>query len=54
MIKYIDYITIDATIKARKPCIKGTKITVYDTLGYLAECMSYKEIVEDFPPINHT
>ena len=35
-----------------KPCIIGTRITVYDVLGWLASGMSVVEIIEDFPELN--
>jgi uncharacterized protein (DUF433 family) len=36
MMKLLDRITIDASIRSGKPCIRGTRITVYDILDYLA------------------
>jgi len=44
-------ITIDATIRSGKPCIRGLRITVYDILNMLASGMSYDEILEDFPKL---
>jgi len=35
-----------------KPCIRDTRITVYDVLGWLAAGMSNTEILEDFPELN--
>ncbi len=46
---YKDIITIDSSIKAGKPCIRGMRITVYDVLGYLASGMTWDEILADFP-----
>ena len=46
---YRDYLTISPEIRSGKPCIKGTRITVYDILEYLAGGMSYDELLEDFP-----
>jgi uncharacterized protein (DUF433 family) len=34
-----------------RPCIKGTRITVYDVLDYLRSGMSIEEIVENYPPL---
>ena len=48
-----DRIHIDPAIRSGKPCIKGTRITVYDILEYLAGGMSEDEIVEDFPALTH-
>jgi len=46
-----DRITITPEVRSGKPCVKGTRITVYDVLEYLAGGMSDREIVEDFPGI---
>lgn len=45
-------IIIDPDIRSGKPCIKGTRITVYDILEYLAGGMSEEEILEDFPDLS--
>jgi uncharacterized protein (DUF433 family) len=45
------HITIDPEIRFGKPCIKGTRITVADVLGWLASGMSHQEIIEDYPPL---
>jgi len=34
-----------------KPCIRDTRITVYDVLGWLAGGMSFEEITNDFPEL---
>ncbi len=44
-------ITISPEVRSGKPCIKGTRITVYDILEYLAGGMSEDEILEDFPSL---
>jgi len=44
-------ISIDPSIRSGKPCIRGTRITVYDVLEYLAGGMSEDEILADFPDI---
>ncbi|GJL69765.1 MAG: hypothetical protein NPIRA06_24000 [Nitrospirales bacterium] len=49
---YEDRITIDPAIRGGKPCIKGTRITVYDILEYLAGDMSEDEILQDFPSLS--
>ncbi len=48
-----DYISISPDIRSGKPCIKGTRITVYDILEYLAGGMTVQEILEDFPSLSH-
>jgi len=49
---YEDRITINPAIRGGKPCIKGTRITVYDILEYLAGDMSEDEILQDFPSLS--
>lgn len=34
-----------------KPCVRETRITVYDVLGWLAAGMTIPEIIEDFPEL---
>ena len=46
------WISIDPGIRSGKPCVKGTRITVFDVLDYLAGGMSAEEIVEDFPQLS--
>ena len=47
-----DRISLDPAIRSGKPCIKGTRITVYDLLEYLGGGMSEKEILQDFPQLD--
>jgi uncharacterized protein (DUF433 family) len=53
-INYRDYIEVDPEIRFGKPIIKGTRITVYDVLQWLASGMSHDEIMSDFPQLNET
>lgn len=53
-INYKDYIEVDPEIRFGKPIIKGTRITVYDVLQWLASGMSHDEIISDFPQLNET
>ena len=48
---YQDRIVIDPTIRSGKPCIRGTRITVYDILEYLAGGMSEDQVLRDFPAL---
>lgn len=48
---YRDRITIDPQIRSGKPCIKGTRISVGDVLGYLSGGMSVAEVLDDFPDL---
>lgn len=45
------HIHIDPAVRGGKPCIMGTRITVYDILEYLAGGMSEDEILVDFPAL---
>jgi len=47
----LDRISIDANVRFGKPCIRGTRITVGDVLGYLAGGMSESQILADFPQL---
>jgi len=51
LMNYSDYITIDSSIRFGKPCVIGTRITVYDVLGWLASGMSIEEILQDYPEL---
>ena len=44
-------ISVNPSVRSGKPCIKGTRITVYDVLEYLAGGMSEDEILHDFPDL---
>jgi uncharacterized protein (DUF433 family) len=46
-----DRISIDPAIRSGKPCIRGTRIAVYDILEYLAGGMSEDQVVHDFPAL---
>ena len=49
---YADIITIDPAKRSGKPCIRNTRITVYDVLDYLASDMSETDIIRDFPELS--
>ncbi|MDB5086320.1 MAG: hypothetical protein JWR09_314 [Mucilaginibacter sp.] len=51
-IDYKLYIEVNPEIRFGKPVIKGTRITVYDVLQWLASGMSHEEIISDFPQIS--
>ena len=46
-------ITLRPDLRSGKPCIRDTRITVYDVLSYLAAGMTEAEILEDFPSLEH-
>ena len=49
MIEIQKYIEIIPEKCFGKPCIKETRISVYDVLNWLANGMSKEDIVRDFP-----
>ena len=51
MVDYRKYISIDPRIRFGKPCITGTRISVYDVLSWFANGMTIDEIKEDFPEL---
>jgi uncharacterized protein (DUF433 family) len=48
---FLKYIIIDPEIRFGKPCIKGTRLTVGDILGWLASGMTTEHIMDDFPAL---
>nr|VFJ54686.1 MAG: Uncharacterized conserved protein, DUF433 family [Candidatus Kentron sp. FM]VFJ55186.1 MAG: Uncharacterized conserved protein, DUF433 family [Candidatus Kentron sp. FM]VFK09224.1 MAG: Uncharacterized conserved protein, DUF433 family [Candidatus Kentron sp. FM] len=51
LMNFENHITITPDIRDGKPCLKGTRITVYDILEYLAGGMTEQEILADFPSL---
>ncbi len=51
MVDYKSILTINADKRFGKPCVRETRIAVYDVLGWLASGMTFNEIVEDFPEL---
>lgn len=48
----LERIALDPNIRFGKPCVRGTRISVGDVLGYLAGGMSEAEIRRDFPQLS--
>lgn len=48
----MERIRVDPAVRSGKPTIRGTRITVYDILEYLASGMSQEEILADFPDLS--
>ena len=46
-----DIIRINPEKRFGKPCVRDTRITVYDVLGWLSADMTYEEILADFPEL---
>jgi uncharacterized protein (DUF433 family) len=51
--KHLSRIVIDPAIRFGKPCVRGTRITVGEVLGFLAEGGSETELINDFPQLTH-
>ena len=49
MINYKSIIKRNPNKRFWKPCIRDTRISVFDVLGWLASGMTYDEIMHDFP-----
>ncbi len=47
----LDRISIDPNVRFGKPCVRGTRITVGDVLGYLAGGTSESELLAEFPQL---
>jgi uncharacterized protein (DUF433 family) len=50
-VDYKNFISVNPEIRFGKPCLTGTRISVYDVLGWLASGMSNDEIIEDYPDL---
>jgi len=50
--EYNEYIKINPDKRFGKPCIRDTRITVYDVLGWLASGMTFDEIIQDYPELS--
>lgn len=47
----LERIVADPAARFGKPCVRGTRITVGDVLGYLAAGMTTEMIVADLPEL---
>lgn len=52
MADYKKIITRNPDKRFGKPCIRDTRITVFDVLGWLAAGMTFEEIIHDFPELS--
>ena len=53
IIDFTKYFEINPEIRFGRPVIKGTRITVFDVLGWLASGQSQEAILEDFPQLSN-
>ncbi len=51
MTNYRDHIVIDLNERGGQPCIRDSRVTVYQILGYLASGMSEADIVARHPSL---
>jgi uncharacterized protein (DUF433 family) len=51
---YKQIIKVNSGIRFGKPCIRGTRIAVYDVLSWLASGMNFDEIISDFPELTRS
>lgn len=49
---YLKHIELSKGTRFGKPCIKGTRISVYDILNWMASGMTKEQIIHDFPELN--
>jgi len=49
----LERIAVDPSIRFGKPCVRGTRLTVGDVLGYLAWGMTEAEVRADLPQLTH-
>jgi uncharacterized protein (DUF433 family) len=47
----LDRISVDSAVRFGKPCVRGTRITVGDVLGYLAAGTTDAQILKEFPQL---
>ena len=48
----LERISLDPAVRFGKPCVRGTRITVGDVLGYLAGGTSEDQLLADFPQLS--
>ena len=51
-VKLLERISIDPAVRFGKPCVRGTRITVGDVLGYLAGGTSEEQLLAEFPQLS--
>jgi uncharacterized protein (DUF433 family) len=50
---YRQHIAINPEVRGGKPCVKGTRITVGDVLGFFASGMTEKQVLSDYPELSN-
>lgn len=49
---YNKIIKISSDKRFGRPCIRNTRITVFDILGWLGSGMSFEEVLNDYPELS--
>ena len=49
---YKNIISINPEVRFGRPCVRNTRISVFDVLSYLASGMSEEEILSDYPELS--
>ncbi len=49
----LERISIDPAVRFGKPCVRGTRLTVGEVLGFLASGMLETELLDSFPQLVH-
>jgi uncharacterized protein (DUF433 family) len=49
---YNKIIKISSVKRFGRPCIRNTRIAVFDILGWLGSGMSFEEIINDYPELS--
>lgn len=48
----LERISVNPAVRFGKPCVRGTRITVGDVLGYLAGGMTEGDLMSEFPQLS--
>jgi uncharacterized protein (DUF433 family) len=51
MVDYRNIIKRNPKKRFGKPCVRETRISVYDVLGWLSRGVTFEEIIHDFPEL---
>jgi len=51
MVNYKEIIQINPEVRFGKPCVRNTRISVYDVLSWLASGMTSIDILNDYPEL---
>ena len=50
-VKLLERLSVDPTVRFGKPCVRNTRISVGDVLGYLAGGTSEEQLLAQFPQL---